>query len=91
MEKPLNYEHTFKIEILNEFSNGVYARLLNFVLKKGIDTSDNKNFYANLLEQFSEMRNMNLFKMTNEELDNVRAYWENMNNYIKGITKEKSA
>ncbi len=91
MEKPLNYEHTFKIELLNEFSNNVHARLLNFVLKKGIDQNDNKNFYANLLHQLSEMLNVNLFKMTHEELDNARTYWENMNNYIKGITKEKSA
>lgn len=91
MEKPLNYEHTFKIELLNEFSNNVHARLLNFVLKKGINLNDNKNFYANLLHQLSEMLNVNLFKMSIEELDNVRTYWENMNNYIKEITKEKTA
>ncbi len=91
MEKSLNYEHTFKIELLNEFSNNVHARLLNFVLKKGINQNDNKNFYANLLHQLSEMLNVNLFKMSIEELDNVRTYWENMNNYIKEITKEKTA
>ncbi|MEY2369579.1 hypothetical protein [Lysinibacillus capsici] len=90
MEKPLNYEQTFKIELLNEFSNGVYARLLNFILKNGIDKNDSNNFYVNLLQQFSEMLHINLFKMTNVELDNVKAYWDNMNNYIKGITKERN-
>lgn len=91
MEKSLNYEQTFKIEVLNEFSNGVYARLLNFILKNGVDKNDSNNFYVSLLQQFSEMLNVDLFKMSNVELDNVKSYWENMNNYIKGITKEKSA
>lgn len=91
MEKPLDYEKTFKIEVLNEFSNSVYARLLNFILKNEIDKNDKNNFYVNLLHQFSEMLNVDLFKMTNVELDNVKAYWDNMNNFIKGITKEKSA
>lgn len=91
MEKPLDYEKTFKIEVLNEFSNGVYARLLNFILKNDIEQNDKNNFYVNLLHQFSEMLNVDLFKMTNVELDNVKAYWDNMNNFIKGITKEKSA
>lgn len=91
MEKSLNYEQTFKIEVLNEFSNGVYARLLNFILKNGIDKNDSNNFYVSLLQQFSEMLNVDLFKMSNVELDNVKSYWENMNDYIKGITKEKSA
>jgi len=91
VEKSLNYEQTFKIEILNEFSNGVYARLLNFILKNGVDKNDSNNFYVSLLQQFSEMLNVDLFKMSNVELDNVKSYWENMNDYIKGITKEKSA
>ncbi|EFI67497.1 hypothetical protein JIN86_08695 [Lysinibacillus sp. HST-98] len=91
MEKSLNYEQTFKIEVLNEFSNGVYARLLNFILKNGVDKNDSNNFYVSLLQQFSEMLNVDLFKMSNVELDNVKSYWENMNDYIKGITKEKSA
>ncbi|UNT53610.1 hypothetical protein [Lysinibacillus capsici] len=91
MEKSLNYEQTFKIELLNEFSNGVYARLLNFILKNDVDKNDSNNFYVSLLQQFSEMLNVDLFKMSNVELDNVRSYWENMNDYIKGITKEKSA
>jgi len=91
MEKSLNYEQTFKIEVLNEFSNGVYARLLNFILKNGVDKNDSNNFYVSLLQQFSEMLNVDLSKMSNVELDNVKSYWEDMNDYIKGITKEKSA
>lgn len=91
MEKNLNYEQTLKIELLNEFSNRVHARLLNFILKSGIDKNDSHNFFVNLLQQLSEMLNVDLFKMTIDELDNVKAYWDNMNNYIAGIAKEKSA
>ncbi|PFX53374.1 hypothetical protein [Bacillus toyonensis] len=90
MENLIDYEHTFKIELLNELSNRVHARLLNFVIKKGIDSTNNKNFYACLLEQFSEMLNVDLFKMTNEELENAHSYWEKMNNLTKEITKDKS-
>ncbi|MGE7954770.1 hypothetical protein [Lysinibacillus xylanilyticus] len=88
MEKPLNYEKTFKIEILNEFANGIYARLLNFVLKNGIDRQDKNNFYNVLLDQFVEMLDLDLFKMSFEELGVLDSYWTNMNSYIKEITMD---
>lgn len=91
MEKPLNYEKTFKIEILNEFANGVYARLVNFIIKSGIDKNDKNNIYVALLDQFVEMLDINLFKMSFEELEVLDGYWTNMNSYIKAITKEKLA
>ncbi|PHE69830.1 hypothetical protein COF47_26940 [Bacillus wiedmannii] len=91
MNKTINYEHTFKIEILNEFSNSVYARLSNYVLKKGIDKNDNNNYHARLLKELSEMLNKNLFNMTDEELDNVLDYWKQKNDLTKKIIKEKSA
>lgn len=81
------YDKTFKIEILNEFSNGVYARLVNFVLKNDMDPKDKNNFYIVLLDQFVEMLNVNLFKMSEAELNNVQTYWENMNKCIREITK----
>ena len=90
IEKPLNYEKTFKIEIINEFANGVYSRLLNFVLNNGMDRQDKNNPYNVLLKQFVEMLNINLFEMPFEELEVINGYWTNMNSYIKEITKEKS-
>ncbi|WP_285400373.1 hypothetical protein [Lysinibacillus sp. fls2-241-R2A-57] len=91
MEKPLNYEKTFKIEILNEFANGVYNRLLNFVLNNGMDQQDKNNPYNVLLDQFVEMLDINLFKLSFEELEVLDGYWTNMNSYIKEITKGKLA
>lgn len=90
MGKPLNYEKTFKIEILNEFANGVYNRLLNFVLNNEIDRQDKNNPYNVLLEQFGEMLDINLFELSLEELEVINGYWKNMNSYIKETTKEKS-
>lgn len=90
MRKPLDYEKTFKIEILNEFANGVYNRLLNFVLNNGMDLQDKNNPYNVLLDQFVEMLDINLFEMSFEELEVLEGYWTNMNSYIKEITKAKS-
>ncbi|MFJ8459663.1 hypothetical protein ACIQ57_11090 [Lysinibacillus xylanilyticus] len=87
MKKPLNYERAFKIELLNEFSNGVYARLVNFIIKSGIDKNDKNNFYVALLDQFVKMLNLDLFKMSFEELEALEGYWENMNSYIKEIKR----
>ncbi|MEX3745924.1 MULTISPECIES: hypothetical protein [Lysinibacillus] len=87
MEKPLNYVHTFKIELLNEFSNGVHARLVNFIIKSGIDKNDKNNFYVALLDQFVKMLNLDLFKMSFEELEALEGYWKNMNSYIKEIKR----
>ena len=89
MKKPLNYEHTFKIELVNEFSNGIYARLLNFILKNEIDPQDPNNPYSVLLRQLVEMLDMDLFKLSYQELEIVDGYWTNMNGYIKAITKPK--
>ncbi len=87
MGKPLNYEKTFKIELLNEFANGVYSRLLNFILNNGMDRQDKNNPYNVLLDQFVEMLDINLFEMSFEELEVIDGYWTNMNSYIKEITK----
>lgn len=88
-DKPIDYEHTFKVELLNEFSNGVYARLVNFVFKNGIDKDDKNNLYATLLEQFSNMLALNLFKMSFEELNALESYWKSMNTYTKDILEFK--
>lgn len=82
-----DYDKTLKIEILNEFSNGVYARLLNFVLKNGIDQQDKNIFYNALLGHFTEMIDLNLFKMSFEELEVLEGYWKNMSHYVQEIAK----
>jgi len=82
-----DYDKTLKIEVLNEFSNGVHARLLNFVLKNGIDRQEKNNFYNALLDQFAEMIDLNLFKMSFEELEVLEGYWKNMNHYVREIAK----
>jgi len=82
-----DYDKTLKIEVLNEFSNGVHARLLNFVLKNGMDPKEKNNFYNTLLDQFAEMIDLNLFKMSFEELEMLEGYWKNMNLYVREIAK----
>lgn len=83
----VDYNKTFKIELLNELSNGVHARLANFFLENGIDQEDKNNFYIALSDQFTEMLNLDLFKMSFEELEALEKYWVNMNKCVKEITK----
>lgn len=47
--------------MLNEYANGVYNRLLNFVLNNGMNRQDKNNPYNVLLEQFVEMLNKYFF------------------------------
>lgn len=88
MEKKLNYELTLKIELLNEFSNIVHARLVRFVIKSGIDTSDKTNPYIILLDQLSELLDKNLFELSSQELDGLKIFWEEMNIVVKKMTQE---
>lgn len=88
MEKKLNYELTFKIELLNEFSNIVHARLVKFVLKNGIDTSDKTNPYIIVLDRLSELLDKNLFELSSQELDGLKTFWEEMNIIVKKMTQE---
>ncbi len=82
-----DYDKMLKIEVLNEFSNGVHARLLNFVLKNGINQQGKNNFYNALLDQLAEMIDLSLFKMSYEELGVLEGYWKNMNKYVREITE----
>jgi len=90
MEKPLNYEQTFKIEIVNEFANGVHAQLLNYIFNNGIDINDKSNSYVILLDQLSEFLNKDLFEMSIQELDGLKIFWKCMDELIGGITKENA-
>lgn len=88
LEKKLDYEITLKIELLNEFSNIIHARLVKFVLKNGIDTNDKTNPYIILLDQLSELLDKNLFEMSRQELDGLKTYWGYVDILVKKMTQE---
>lgn len=87
MEHNINYELTAKIELINEFSYGVYNRLLNYVLEKGLKES--KNLYSNLLATFKDMLSTDLEPLEAEELEKILLYWKTMDHYVKEITSKK--
>lgn len=87
MEHNINYELTTKIELINEFSYGVYNRLLNYVLEKGLKES--KNLYSNLLATFKDMLSTDLESLEDEELEKILLYWKTMDHYVKEITAKK--
>jgi len=62
----LDYEKTFEIEIINEFSASIYAKMLNYVLNNELDKNDLKDLQTNLLKQLSSMNQIDLFKLSLE-------------------------
>jgi len=62
----LDYEKTFEIEIINEFSASIYAKMLNYVLNNELDKNDLTNLQTNLLKQLSNMNQIDLFKLSLE-------------------------
>ena len=58
----LDYRKTFEIEIINEFQSAIHSKMLNYVLNNELDKSDSTNLQTNLLNQLSNMNQINLFK-----------------------------
>lgn len=85
MEYRIDYELTAKIEIINEYSYGIYNRLLNYILNNGIDRTS-PNLYSTLLSTLKGMFSADLSSFSKEELEKTLLYWKNMNQYINEIT-----
>ncbi|MCE2261235.1 antitoxin epsilon, partial [Streptococcus thermophilus] len=62
------------MEIINEFQSAIHSKMLNFVLNNKFDKSDSKNLQTNLLNQLSNMNQINLFKLSLEELEAYHEY-----------------
>lgn len=86
----LNYERTYQIELINEFSASVYNRVLNYVLNHELDMDNTKLLEVNLLNQLEVAQEVNLFQQTLEELKAIDDYWESMDKYSKQILKKKA-
>ncbi|EHS1913592.1 hypothetical protein VB879_002861 [Enterococcus faecalis] len=86
----MNYEQTERIELLNEFSQGITARLIAFLSKENIPIDTPNNFHVLLYQQFKKMLNLNLFQLSSEELENIEKYWQLMNELLPeiGVTKK---
>ncbi|MGM0169891.1 hypothetical protein IGI39_004921 [Enterococcus sp. AZ135] len=78
----IDYELTAKVELINEFSHGVYNRFLNYILNN--DYKGN-SYYDALLKSFKEMLSVDLEFLDAEELEKVVSYWKVMDQYIKQI------
>ena len=82
----LDYEKMFEIEIINEFSASIYAKMLNYVLNNELDKNDLTNLQTNLLNQLSDMNQINLFKLSLEELEAYHEYLRSIKKYADSIT-----
>lgn len=82
----MDYEKTFEVESLNEFSRNVYNRVLRYVVNHQIDRENKNDLYAELLDQLKGTLQMNLFEMSMNDLAKVESYWNTMDVYTKSIT-----
>ena len=82
----LDYRKTFEIEIINEFQSAIHSKMLNFVLNNELDKSDSTNLQTNLLNQLSDMNQINLFKLSLEELEAYHEYLRAIKKYADSIT-----
>ena len=82
----LDYRKTFEIEIINEFQSAIHSKMLNYVLNNELDKSDSTNLQTNLLNQLSDMNQINLFKLSLEELEAYHDYLRSIKKYADSIT-----
>lgn len=88
----IDYEKTCRIDLLNEYSNGVYATFVRFLVRNKIDLNnegDKYPFYAQIFNQMAVMGNINLFTMSMEEIKEVEKYWKHTSSLIDEIIKER--
>ncbi|MCQ9210120.1 antitoxin [Granulicatella seriolae] len=87
----LDYEKTYQIEIINEFSASVYNRVLNYVLNHELDMENSQLLAVNLLNQLKLAKRVNLFDYSLEDLKSIDDYWLSMDKYSKQILVKKEA
>ena len=76
------YKRSYQIELLTEFSNGVYGEVYNLVEKRELDDS---HILVKILEQLREINRTNLFAKSVGELENLKMYWQAMNQYVQQL------
>ena len=83
----LDYQQTYKKEILTEFASSIYAKVVNLVVDQELNIHDESHFLVKLMHQLVIMDAHSL-----GELETIQAYWQAMNNFIDSLpTKSKVA
>ena len=77
-----------KLKSLMNFQHH-YAKMLNYVLNNELDKNDLTNLQTNLLKQLSNMNQIDLFKLSLEELKAHHEYLRNIKKYADIITRTK--
>jgi len=79
-----HYEKSYQIELISEFSSSVYAEALNLVLEQNLNPDDTSHFDVQVLQQLEEMKRVNLFTKSIDELGRINNYWKSMNHFVQG-------
>lgn len=76
------YQKSYQIELLTEFSSGVYSEIYNLVEKQKLEET---HVLVKILAQLREIKRTNLFTKSIAELENLKQYWQAMNNYVQQL------
>ena len=80
----LDYQQTYKKEILTEFASSIYAKVVNLVVES--------HFLVKLMHQLGDAKLVIMDAHSLGELETIQAYWQAMNNFVDSLpTKSKVA
>ena len=88
----LDYQQTYKKEILTEFASSIYAKVVNLVVDQELNIHDESHFLVKLMHQLGDSKLAIMDAHSLGELETIQAYWQAMNNFIDSLlTKSKVA
>lgn len=81
----LDYQQTYKEEILVEFASSVYAQVVNLVVEHKLNIHDENHFLVHLMHQLGDAKLAITDAHSWEELETTQEYWQTMNEYVKRL------
>jgi len=83
----LDYNKTFKIEIINEYAHNVYNRIMNYIFNHDIDEENTRIPIVNISQQMRETLRIELFNLSMNELNEMQGYWQHMDDYTNQLVQ----
>ncbi|MCW6667612.1 hypothetical protein NHG34_08600 [Aerococcaceae bacterium NML190938] len=85
----MTYEKTLEIEVLSEYAHNVYNAYSRFLTRNNIDVLNEKeSFHGKLFDVFAEMLSVTLYDKNETELNEIRAFWQHMDSYVKVLNTQ---
>ncbi|MDH6364272.1 hypothetical protein M2139_001253 [Enterococcus sp. PF1-24] len=84
--KPIDYNHTLRVEVINEYAANVQNKLTNYLRQTEVSLEDVNNPMMILFDELAEIKSVNLFEKTDVELNEYLFYWKSQDKFIQKIS-----